>query len=143
MCNRRRRCSAFEAEACGVGEQADELEPGFDVEQQPRGLFGQIPDSTRLRQRTSAVGEQPLDRLLAQLGCVGVKVAGGDDHRLAPRAVKQISSGQSSGNWADLRPERSRTLPNPRTTKSRSGAGFREAAEEIRTLDLLHGKQTL
>jgi hypothetical protein len=32
---------------------------------------------------------------------------------------------------------------NRRTTKSRSGAGFREAAEGIRTLDLLHGKQTL
>jgi hypothetical protein len=40
MYNRRRRCSAFEAEAHSVGEQADELEPGSDVERQPRGLLG-------------------------------------------------------------------------------------------------------
>ncbi len=46
-------------------------------------------------------------------------------------ALRGLEAGQSA------------TGPNPETTKSRSEAGFREAAEGIRTLDLLHGKQTL
>jgi uncharacterized repeat protein (TIGR01451 family) len=59
-----------------------------------------------------------------------------------PRAVR-LFVGLLGASLGGTQPNAAEPVQNRKPGPERSGPGFRKAAEGIRTLDLLHGKQTL